>query len=117
VYAAERPARLFWHQHFQWILVVTSEHFALEDLEVLSVDVVLMLAPGWSTLFVLQSPVDCEERREHLELVASHEHLVDLSVPSVAIADESFIMGRVVVRRNEERLVKELNEGVGRRKL
>lgn len=45
-----------------------------------------------------------------MKLKASYEHFVHLSVPSVAIPDESFIMLRIVVWRNEERLIKELDE-------
>lgn len=108
---ADRPSRLFWHKHFQRILVVASEHFPLEYLEMLPVDVVLMLAPRWPSLFVLKTPVNREEWRQHLKLIAGHEHFVDLSVPRVAVADETLVMLRIVVRRNEERLVEELKVG------
>lgn len=58
--------------------MVPGEHFPLEDLKVLPVDVVLPFAPRRPALLVLQTPVDGEEGRQHLELVAGDEHLVDL---------------------------------------
>jgi hypothetical protein len=106
---AERSAGLFWHEHFQRILVVAREHLSLEHLKVLSVDVVLVLTPCWATLLVLQSPVDREKRCQHRELIAGDEHLVHLSVPRVAVADESLVVRGIAVRRDEKRLVKELN--------
>lgn len=108
VSTAERTSRLLWHKHLQWIFVVASEHLSLENLKVLSVDVVLVLAPRWPTFLVLQAPVDREERSEHLELIAGHEHLVHLRVPRVPVADKALVMSWIVVRCNEERLVEKL---------
>lgn len=90
--------------------MISSEDFALENLEVLSVNVVLMLPPSWSPFLVLQTPVDCEQRRENLKLITGNKHLVDLSVPRVSVSKESLIMRRVVIRCDEEWLVKKLME-------
>lgn len=88
--------------------MITSKHFALENLKVLSVDIVLVFAPRWAAFFVLQAPVDGEERREHLELITGHEHLVHLSVPRIAVADEALVMRWVVVWCNEKWLIQKL---------
>lgn len=88
--------------------MITSEHFAFKNLEMLPIDVVLMFTPRWSTFLVLQAPVNGEEWREHLKLIARHEHLVDLSVARVPIADESFVMSWVVVWCDEKGFVEKL---------
>jgi hypothetical protein len=106
--ATNWPSRFLWHEHFQWIFVVSSENFTLENLEMLSVDVVLMFTPRWAAFFVLQAPVNGEERCENLKLIARHEHLVDLSVSRVPVADESLVVLGILVGRNKKWLVKEL---------
>lgn len=52
--------------------------------------------------------MNCEQRREHLKLKPRYEHLINLSIPRVTIADESLIMLRVVVRGDEEWFVEKL---------
>lgn len=32
-----RSLCFLWHEHFKWILVIASEHFSLEDFELLSI--------------------------------------------------------------------------------
>lgn len=64
--------------HLQRVAHVTGENFLLKRLEVLSVGTVLPFAPSWPRLPRLQAPVAREHRREDLELVAGHVHLVHL---------------------------------------
>lgn len=52
--------------------------------------------------------MDGEERSENVELISRDEHFVHLGVSGVAIADKPLIMWRIVVGRNEERLVEKL---------
>lgn len=88
--------------------MIPREDFSLEYLELLSIDVVLVFPPRRSTLFVLQSPVDGEKWRENLELKSRNEHFIHLGVSSVAVANKPLVVWRIVVGRNEERLVEKL---------
>ena len=64
--------------HLQRVAHVTGENFLLKRLEVLPVGTVLPFAPSWPCLPRLQTPVAREHRRQNLELVAGHVHLVHL---------------------------------------
>lgn len=88
--------------------MIACEDFAFEDFKLLSIYVVLMFAPCWPALLVLQSPVYREEWREHLKLIAGYEHLVHLSVARIAVAHKAFVVRRIAIGSDKERLVKEL---------
>lgn len=88
--------------------MIPREDLSLEYLELLSVDVVLVLPPCRSPLFVLQSPVDGEERGENVELISRNEHFIDLCVSGIAVANEPLVMWWVVVGSNEKWFVEEL---------
>lgn len=89
--------------------MIPSENFSFEYLEVLSIYVVLMFPPRWATFFVLQAPVYGEQGRKDLELIAGNEHLVNLRVPRVSVADEPLVVGRIIVWCDEEGFVQKLD--------
>lgn len=47
-------------QHLQRIAVVSSVNLLFEYFKLLSIEIVLALSPGWTTFFILQSPVACK---------------------------------------------------------
>ena len=106
--ASDGPSHFFWHKHFKRIFVISSENFSFENFKLFSIDVVLMFSPRWSSFFVLQTPVNREQGRQDLKLIASHKHLVNLRVSRVTVADESLVMLWVVIRRDEKWYIQEL---------
>lgn len=61
-------------------------------------------------LLILQSRMARENRREHLELKASHKHLVDLCIARESVAHKAFVVlwVRCIVSGHVEGFVKEL---------
>lgn len=75
--------------------MVPCKHLPLKSIEFTTISIVLLFSEQLMAL-ILQPRVASEDRREHLELIPGHEHLVHLSIARKSVANESFVVFRIL---------------------